>query len=235
MSDIPEYFINHPLTKRDGYSPLFNFSWKYWAIQSISGMLAHPTFLVETGALSADNIKNFPSDLKKLLILTHHLKLFYLVNITLIAVTLQLLEAVRYPGNLNELKFGDFSYPYTPYLTALLLEIVCIVSIFIVGVMYKKSASLIIQTSNHHLSNCTAIITRQSMIHSAEFGRILFCVCVATLITHSTFFIKTGTLHAADVKSFPTSLKAKLIIGHYLLLASFAGLAFSIIALKLLD
>jgi len=104
--------------------------------------LHSPQFLIEVGALSTNDIKYFPKNLKKLLITAHYLSLAFLGGMIVLAVALQILDAVRHSGSLIEVRLGEqFSVSYTPYLPPLLLEILCIFCIFMIGTQYKHAAA----------------------------------------------------------------------------------------------
>ncbi len=58
-------------------------------------------------------------------------------------------------------------------------------------------------------------------MYNTVFGqRYVFTVCIAALLAHAKLFIRTGSLQAADVESFPATIRTELVVRHYLLLAS---------------
>lgn len=233
ITEILEHLKNCPLVDPYRHCAHTGLHSKIRAIQDIASFLNSPEFLIEVGALSTNDIKYFPKNLKKLLITAHYLSLAFLGGMIVLAVALQILDAVRHSGSLIEVKLGEqFSVSYTPYLPPLLLEILCIFCIFMIGTQYKHAAARYADTINRHLNNCNAIISRRSLLCGGAFGRIVFSTCVAALLAHSRLFIKTGALEASDVKSFPVSIRTELVTRHYWLMASFAGLAVSIVALK---
>lgn len=237
LAEVLEHLPNSPLVDAHRYCLDLGIRWRFRAISDIAGLLTYPDCPVEFGGLSAKDVKDFPTSLKTLLILTHRLKLALLSVMMLLAITLQILNAIQYQGQLMEIHVGEsLAFRYSPHWMPLALQLLCLTCIVWVGHTYAKAGMRYMNSASRYLSNCRAVVNRQRpVMYNTVFGRIVFTVCIAALLAHSKLFIKTGSLQAAEVKTFPAKLKAELVVNHYLCLASVVGLSASYVATKLIN
>jgi hypothetical protein len=63
-----------------------------------------------------------------------------------------------------------------------------------------------------HLKNSSAGTRLSALKHGGTWGKLLLVGGAAGLVTFSNFYVRRGTLSAEDVKSFPSSLKQRLVL-----------------------
>lgn len=232
LAEALEHLHNSPLVDAHRYSLNLGLRQRFRAVGDIAGLLAYPDCPVEFGGLSAEDIKRFPGNLRTLLVLSHHLRLAMLAVLVLLALALQVLKAVQHQGEQTEFGLGG----YSPYWLPLALQLPCIAGLGWVATQYAQAGMRYMTSASQYLANCKAVVNRQRpVMYNTVFGRIVFTVCIAALLAHAKLFIRTGSLQAADVESFPATIRTELVVRHYLLLASVVGLAASFVATKLID
>lgn len=236
LAEVLEHLRNSALVDVHQHSHHLGIRWRSRAVHDIAGLLTYPDCPVEFGGMSAQDIRHFPRSLKTLLILSHRLKLSLLAVLVMLAMALQMLTAIQYQGPPTEIRIGGtLVFLYSSQWLVLILQLLCIVCLGWVGNRYAKAGMRYMNSASRYLAHCKAVVNRQRpVMYSTVFGRIVFTVCIAALLAHSRFFIRRGSLQVSDVESFPATIKAELVVSHYVLLASVVGLSASFVATRLI-
>ncbi len=66
-----------------------------------------------------------------------------------------------------------------------------------------------------HLKNCPAVIARASFKNGGPWGRLFVLGAIMGLMTSPRLYLRDGGASAEDLKNFPSSLKHKLIVLHW--------------------
>ncbi|WP_339478426.1 hypothetical protein [Pseudomonas sp. RL_5y_Pfl2_73] len=70
-----------------------------------------------------------------------------------------------------------------------------------------------------HLKNCSAVMTIASLRHGGPWGKLMLVGGISGLITFPNFYLKRGGLSAEDINTFPASLKRKLVVLQWCVIA----------------
>ncbi len=76
-----------------------------------------------------------------------------------------------------------------------------------------------------HLKNSSAGTRLAALKHGGAWGRLLLVGGASGLVTFASFYVRRGTLSTEDVKSFPSSLKRKLVWMQWCAIALLSAMA----------